>query len=1004
MTTERWKQIDELFQTAVELKPDERAAFLDRVCPDDEVLRREVESLLASDEQGLSLVDAPAFEVAAGLLLSGDPELAAGRRLGHYKILAQLGAGGMGEVYLAQDARLGRKIALKLLPSEFTRDEERLRRFRQEARAVSALNHPNILTIHEIGEAEGRHYIATEFIDGETLRQRLSCSPMSLGEALDVAVQVASALAAAHRAGIVHRDIKPENVMLRRDRLVKVLDFGLAKLTEQPSSLLDTEAPTARKDTTPGLVMGTVKYMSPEQARGLAVDARSDIFSFGVVLYEMLTSRAPFEGETASDLIATILKEEPAPLAQHSPDVPEELQRIVRKSLRKDKEERYQTIQDLLTDLKGLKEGLEIESKLRHSAQPAGSRYAVTANGAQGLAQTADGLAVSTVGAQTAPVLSSAQYIVSEIKRHKTGAMAAMVALFISTAVIGYAVYRFTAKPHLTTSSPNIKLTRLTTSGKASNAAVSPDGRYVAYATSDAGQQSLWVRQVPTTSNVQIVAPASTSYWGLTFSRDGNYLYYFGQGKEDAQPALYQMPALGGVSRRLIEGVVNTSGAGPVTLSPDGQRLALVREYPSGESAVVVINADGTGERKIAARQGNAFFSSASWSPDGGRIACAGGGRNENGSAYGDLVEVAVEGGAEKPITAQGWNWIGDVAWLSDGGGLLITAAIDQAGDSIDIWHVPYPEGPARKITADLNSYSGLSLSADSTGLVTTRSDAVMNIWAQPGDAAARAMQITSGAATSDGWSGVDWTPDGKIVYSSHSSGRPDIWVMDADGGNQKQLTVDLGSNGFGLSVSPDGRHIVFVSNRAGKPNVWRVDADGGNAKQLTDGRGEFNPVFQPDGQWVRYMTYVSGLPARWRVPAEGGSPEPMPGPYPDVLGISPDGKLTAYIPPGGQGKGKRIAVSPSGGGDPVRVFDLPPSAVPRRMRWSPDGRALTYVVNRGGVSNIWSQPIEGGPPRQLTDFEAEMIHAFAWSRDGKQLALARGTMTRDVVLIKDFR
>ena len=299
-----------------------------------------------------------------------------------------LGSGGMGEVYLAHDEKLDRKIALKLLPSEFTRNQDRLHRFQQEARAVSALNHPNIITIHEIGQADSRHFIATEFVDGETLRQRMKRGLLSLAESVDIGIQVCGALVAAHNAGIVHRDIKPENLMLRRDGYVKVLDFGLAKLIEPTFSVSDSEAPTARiLPTTPGLVMGTVKYMSPEQARGLEVDARSDIFSFGVVLYEMFAGHAPFEGKTASDLIAAILKEEPLSLTHYSPNAPDELQRILSRTLYKDKKERYQSIQDLLIDLKGLKENLELESKQRRSTQP---DVSVTTSSAQKAVSTGE--------------------------------------------------------------------------------------------------------------------------------------------------------------------------------------------------------------------------------------------------------------------------------------------------------------------------------------------------------------------------------------------------------------------------------------------------------------------------------------------------------------------------------------------------------------------------------------------------------------------------------------
>ena len=442
MTPERWQQINQLFHSALAHERGQRAAFLAGACAGDEALRAEVESLVAAHEQAESFIERPAADVAAELLAGGQNRLGAGQQIGHYTITDLLGAGGMGEVYLAEDLLLGRRIALKLLPAQFTVDGERVRRFEQEARAVSALNHPNIVTIHEIGQSNSAHFIATEFVDGETLRAHMANARMRIGEALDVAVQVASALAAAHEAGIVHRDIKPENIMLRRDRIVKVLDFGLAKLALQPATAIDAKAPTALMvQTNPGVVMGTVNYMSPEQARGLAVDARTDIWSLGVVLYEMLTGRAPFAGETPSHVTVSILESEPPPLARYT-DVPAELERIVTKALRKDKAERYQTVSDLALDLKSLKQELEVEARLKRLSQPDANGRETTKSGEQAAEATALDSAARTVDVAPAHPTSSAEYIVSEIKRHKrSAALAAAVVMLITFAAVAYLFY-----------------------------------------------------------------------------------------------------------------------------------------------------------------------------------------------------------------------------------------------------------------------------------------------------------------------------------------------------------------------------------------------------------------------------------------------------------------------------------------------------------------------------------------------------------------------------------
>jgi serine/threonine protein kinase/Flp pilus assembly protein TadD len=361
---ERWQQIEELYHAALEREPESRAAFLDEACAGDEELRREVASLLAYDDKPASFIEAPVLEVAARELVSlsgAQTQPMAPAQIGAYQILSPLGRGGMGEVHLALDTRLGRKVAVKLLPARFTTDADRVRRFAQEARAASALNHPNIITIHDIGEVSSTHYIVEEYVEGETLRQRMTSAPQQRIEqpaAIDIALQIAAALAAAHEVGIMHRDIKPENVMVRRDGIVKVLDFGLAKLTEPSAPVVDTQAPTlAGGGTESGVVMGTPRYMSPEQARGEKVDARTDIFSLGVMLYEMIAGRAPFAGVTTSEIIAAILRDEQQPLAE----APPELERIVSRALRKDRTERYQTAKALLDDLNQLKERLLVE-------------------------------------------------------------------------------------------------------------------------------------------------------------------------------------------------------------------------------------------------------------------------------------------------------------------------------------------------------------------------------------------------------------------------------------------------------------------------------------------------------------------------------------------------------------------------------------------------------------------------------------------------------------------
>ena len=413
MKAERWKQVNDLFQSAVERAPEERVAFLDEACHDDEGLRREVGSLLTSYERSENFIELPAFEVAPELVTNDRAGGLVGKLIGHYRIESLIGVGGMGEVYLARDERLGRKAALKLLPDRLTTDETQLSRFKNEARSASALNHPNILTVYEIGAEGDRQFIATEFIEGVTLRASIACGRINPHAALEIAAQVASALAAAHEAGVVHRDIKPENIMLRPDGYVKVLDFGIAKLTEQRlASDGHTVETTAVLQTRPGLVLGTARYMSPEQARGQKVDARTDIWSLGVVLYEMVGGSPPFRGETPSDCIASILTTEPPPLSGVLPDVPLKLESILQKALRKNSDERYQTIKEMLADLRILKGELEADGSLPQTK-------------------------------------ARAQSIVSKIKRHKRGVLVTLAAALLVAAVVAYSFFFVTAAPLL---------------------------------------------------------------------------------------------------------------------------------------------------------------------------------------------------------------------------------------------------------------------------------------------------------------------------------------------------------------------------------------------------------------------------------------------------------------------------------------------------------------------------------------------------------------------------
>ncbi|MEK6335859.1 MAG: protein kinase [Acidobacteriota bacterium] len=1001
MTPERWQQIDHLFHEALACEPARRADFLASACNGDEPLRREVQSLISSHEDADSFIETPAGDVAAGLLSAHESAFEPGDQIENYRIVRQLGSGGMGEVYLADDTRLHRQIALKLLPPKFTINPDRVRRFEREARAASALNHPNIVTIFEIGESESAHFIVTEFVDGKTLRQLINEKPFNLSEALSVVIQVADALTGAHAAGIIHRDIKPENIMVRADGYVKILDFGLAKLTELQTTDSDLETPTLLQSS-PGLVMGTVQYMSPEQARGKNVGVRTDTWSLGVVLYELLSGRLPFSGETPSHVMVSLMEDELSPLTGYA-NVPPELDRIVVKALRKNQRERYQSASELAHDLKNLKRDLQLEARLKGLLEAVPTRDTSTVSEGQAVRAGASVTRTHDIG--VANETSSAEYGQSKI----TGARKAWVlvlAISLLLGAAGFGLYSFVSRNRSAVKSPaafqNVELIRLTYTGKVKAAVISPDGKYVAYVAQDGGRESIWLKQVAASNNVEIVPPAEKEFFGATFSRESDYLYYVVRERNNTIAVLHRVSVFGGASARLIVDVDS-----PISFAPDGKQFAFVRGSSGGKRALMLANADGSEERTLALRTGQnaCSFAGPAWLPDGKSIACSAGTTDETGH-YTSVIAVEVVDGSVKPLTTQKWRQIGRMAWLSDGKGLILTASNYERRSSFQLWYLSYPGGEARRITKDLQDYEGVSVTSDSKVLVSNQKQTISGVWNAPDGDANRAKQILSNKYDGDGYdyySRFSWTPNGQIVYTSPANGTPSIWVVSDDGTGNKQLTPDSSTNHF-PSVTSDARYVVFLSDRTGVMNVWRMDPDGKNEKQLTKGQDDTWPWCSPDGQWVVYHSLVQGKRALHRVSINGGNPEQLTD-YSSVCPtISPDGRwISCYYRLEAKAPWK-LAIIPFDGGPPVQTFEVPQNVnFTSLVRWTPDGRALAYSTNRDGISNIWIQPLDGSPPRQFTDFKSDEIFWFDWSPDGRQLGVSRGAVTSDVVLIKDL-
>jgi serine/threonine protein kinase/dipeptidyl aminopeptidase/acylaminoacyl peptidase len=836
MQPERWQQIDQLFHLALEKERDERELFLAEVCAGDEVLRNDIEELIASHEQAEDFIESPASDLAAGWFARGQSGLKPGEKIGPYEVQAVLGIGGMGEVYLAIDTRLSRQVALKLLPPRFTSDPERVRRFEQEVRAASALNHPNFVTIHEIGHVNNTQFMVTEFVQGQTLRQLMNEKPFTLNEALNVAIQVASALAGAHSAGIVHRDIKPENIMLRADGYVKILDFGLAKLTETQTLDSDPETITLLQSS-PGLVMGTVQYMSPEQARGKKVDARTDIWSLGVVLYELLACRVPFSGETPSHVMVSLMEDELPGLTSFA-NVPAELDRIVTRTLSKNKQERYQTARELAHDLKELKRELQLQGRLKQSRETGehlkeratkGSGQPVISDAPASTGTARIGVAHPTTGDTNKAAFIEHELVPGTplVKNRLSNYSYLLVGLILVVVLLVFTVALnswFRRSKSLEAAAPVLSASfsseKLSTNGTVVHAVISPDGKNVVYTNGLRGKESVRLRQRESANSREIIPPSDGVYGHLAFSPDGNSLYFHRRpGNVDGQSAIYRVPISGGVPTKIVDEVLQA-----FSISPDGGKISFLRVDLEDKSySLWIADTDGRNERKLVSRPRPFRIGGNQISPDGKTVAFAVGHSDNAANEFG-LAEVNIESGTERELTKQKFFNIHSLVWLPNQNSLLIAASRIPNANFL-LWQVSVATGDAAPLTKDSESYSELSLDKAAGVIVATQTKPDFKLLLYRNQFASLQKRKSFGQADFGGRQrGLGFAPNGKLIFSSLMSGNAEIWSINADGSEQRQLTNDPADDAIPVS-SHDNRFIFFVSNRTGQAQVWRMNA-----------------------------------------------------------------------------------------------------------------------------------------------------------------------------------
>jgi eukaryotic-like serine/threonine-protein kinase len=931
--------LQRIFDAAVALPATDRAGFLDEVCRNDSVLRTHIERLLAASDDA-SILDSTNGQDGRESSSMFLPERT---RLGPYEIVGRLGVGGMGEVYKATDIRLDRTVAIKILPAHLSADPESQLRFDREAKAIAALNHPHICALYDVGRDAGITFLVMEFIEGETLEQRILPGPVPMDDGIRIGVAIADALAKAHARGIVHRDIKPSNVMVTNDGLVKVLDFGLAKLQPDPFGV-DVTAVATTNLSISGKIVGTVAYMSPEQAEGRPIDDRSDLFSFGVLLYEMFTGSRPFSGETPVSVISSILRDVPSPLREFNPELPPELDAFVATCLSKDPRERV------------------------HSAREIRDRLQLLTHGSRALRAASWGPAI--------------------LKKRTASSrkMAASVAGLLLAALGAIYLARVSSQKSRELLTP-LELAQVTSTGNASWPAVSPDGQYIAFVQiNGVGGQSLWLQQTVSGNAIQLV-PADPLgrplLSGPTITPDSAFVD-FAWGASLSQLNWWRVPLLGGTPKMMTHSIASAVG-----WSADGTHAAFVRrDSTSGVTHLIVSGASGAEERVLVTRRTGRLFRTLAgpghnrpaWSPDGRSIALF---VTDNKGVALDVVDV--ESGNERVIPLDLSQGASNAAWV-DGSSLILSAQTQQ-NDISQVWRISYPDGHLTRLTNDLTDYVGVSLSRDRTKLVTMRAIMRGDLWI--GDADGQHMSLAIPPTNEHGSRSVFWLGS-RVAFVSAPLDISKVFVYDFNGAPEAIVPKPFSDD---ATASGDGNSIIM----AGPGGLVRTDSRGQHAIKLVTWPSEW-PVVTADSRTVLFISSSTGRKTLWSVPLTGGTPTQVTNMETMSVAVASDSRSLL------------IRVIDEQGGAQHMVCTLPTCNSPRKIdtsqaawpsvRWTPDRTGIAYADR--GAMNIFVQSLDGSVPRPLTHFtDGYTIEEFAWSPDGRRLALTRLTQLTDVVMLK---